>query len=248
MGRCLSPCLGDLDPNLYRRRLDAALRIFEHGDAAARLVAHVEAEMREAATAQRFERASWLRRRARRLEVVLGRLDGILEATHARSRLIVAAHPARPSFDAFWLIAGRLVDWGPLPDDPAELDRRTRVALVHGRRPGDVGAHIPPEEVDEVRIVATYLASHPATPQLDLEPAPTPDALARFLAQALPERQLDDVGGDSGLADRDGASRWRLPPDESQRDRPVTGRHGGAGYVADDAIPEGQLFAGVDGA
>ena len=25
MGRCLSPCLGDLDPNLYRRRLDQAL-------------------------------------------------------------------------------------------------------------------------------------------------------------------------------------------------------------------------------
>ena len=28
MGRCLSPCLGDLDPNLYRRRLDQALRLF----------------------------------------------------------------------------------------------------------------------------------------------------------------------------------------------------------------------------
>src|SRR6476660_3674365 len=28
MGRCLSPCLGDLDPNLYRERLDEALRLF----------------------------------------------------------------------------------------------------------------------------------------------------------------------------------------------------------------------------
>ena len=28
MGRCLSPCLGDLDPNLYRERLDGALRLF----------------------------------------------------------------------------------------------------------------------------------------------------------------------------------------------------------------------------
>ncbi|MBW3551045.1 MAG: alpha/beta fold hydrolase, partial [Proteobacteria bacterium] len=27
MGRCLSPCLGDLDPNLYRRRLDEALAL-----------------------------------------------------------------------------------------------------------------------------------------------------------------------------------------------------------------------------
>ena len=31
MGRCLSPCLGDLDPNLYRRRLDEALRLFVDG-------------------------------------------------------------------------------------------------------------------------------------------------------------------------------------------------------------------------
>ena len=28
MGRCLSPCLGDLDPNLYRSRLDQVLRLF----------------------------------------------------------------------------------------------------------------------------------------------------------------------------------------------------------------------------
>ena len=28
MGRCLSPCLNDLDPNLYRRRLDEALALF----------------------------------------------------------------------------------------------------------------------------------------------------------------------------------------------------------------------------
>ncbi|HET9720421.1 MAG TPA: exonuclease domain-containing protein, partial [Solirubrobacteraceae bacterium] len=31
MGRCLSPCLGDLDPNLYRRRLDEVLRLFTGG-------------------------------------------------------------------------------------------------------------------------------------------------------------------------------------------------------------------------
>src|SRR5579875_2175238 len=36
MGRCLSPCLGDLDPNLYRRRLDAALGLFQ-GDGGRRL-------------------------------------------------------------------------------------------------------------------------------------------------------------------------------------------------------------------
>ena len=92
MGRCLSPCLGDLDPNLYRRRLDEALRLFvDGGDGRDRLTAHVEGQMRGAAAQQLFERAAWLRRRARRLRVILDRLGGVLEATHARPRLVLAA-------------------------------------------------------------------------------------------------------------------------------------------------------------
>src|SRR5205085_3452634 len=78
MGRCLSPCLGDLDPNLYRRRLDEALGLFlGGGDCASKLIAHVHAQMREASVQRRYERAASLRRRARRLEVILGRLEGL---------------------------------------------------------------------------------------------------------------------------------------------------------------------------
>jgi DNA polymerase III subunit epsilon len=178
MGRCLSPCLGDLDPNLYRRRLDEALRLFA-GDARVRLVGHVEAQMREAAAAQRYERAIWLRRRARRLAGILGRLEGMLEAMHARPRLIIAAHPVQPKYDAFWMAGGRLLDWGPLPD-AAGLHARTAAVLARGYRAGDLGAHLPPEEIDEVRIVETYLASHPDIPQLPLAPPPEAEALVRF--------------------------------------------------------------------
>src|SRR5687768_13332388 len=53
MGRCLSPCLGDLDPNLYRERLDAALRLFvEEPDGAGALLAHVDRQMREASRSE----------------------------------------------------------------------------------------------------------------------------------------------------------------------------------------------------
>ena len=39
MGRCSSPCLGDLDPNAYRRRLDEALALFTgRGDGGAALL------------------------------------------------------------------------------------------------------------------------------------------------------------------------------------------------------------------
>src|SRR4051795_5065139 len=61
MGRCLSPCLGDLDPNLYRERLDAALRLFVvERDGAGALLAHVERQIRAASAAQAYERAAWL--------------------------------------------------------------------------------------------------------------------------------------------------------------------------------------------
>jgi DNA polymerase-3 subunit epsilon len=187
MGRCLSPCLGDLDPNLYRRRLDEALRLFVEGDDGRdRLTAHVEFQMRQAAADQRFERAAWLRRRARRLGVILDRLGGMLEATHARPRLVVAPHPVGASLDAFWLVGGRLIDWGPLAPatDPAELEQRTAAALARGGRARDVGTHLPPDEVDEVRIIAAYLASHPQTPQLVLQPAPGGRELTGFVDHA----------------------------------------------------------------
>ena len=78
---------------------------------------------------QLFERAAWLRRRSRRLRVILDRLGGVLEATHARPRLVWLPHPVGSSFDAFWVVGGRLVDWG------GGGCRRSRAA--HG---GGVGA------------------------------------------------------------------------------------------------------------
>jgi DNA polymerase III subunit epsilon len=196
MGRCLSPCLGDLDPNLYRRRLDQALRLFVGGsDGGERLIAHVEAQMREAAAARRYERAVWLRRRAGRLGAILVRLGGVLEATHARPRLLLAAHPVkRGSFDAFWIAGGRLVDWGPLPTEAEELAERTEAALRRGGRAGELGAHVPPDEIDEVRIVASYLSSHPDTAQLVLDPAPTGETLERFVRGAEEEAGEQPVG------------------------------------------------------
>ncbi len=115
MGRCLSPCLHDLDPNVYRRRLDDALGLFTAGgDAAGAVLAHVDEQMRAAAREERFERAAWLRRRRERLAVLLVELDGVLAATHARPRLVLAEHPRGGAWDAFWLVGGRIADWGPL--------------------------------------------------------------------------------------------------------------------------------------
>ena len=182
MGRCLSPCLGDLDPNLYRRRLDEALALFTgRGDGGAALLAHLDEQMRAAAAAQAFERAAWLRRRRARLSELLERLGGVLAATHARARLVLAEHPRGGRFDAFWLVGGRIVDWGPL-GDPADALERTRRALRGGDGTGAT-ACLAPDEVDEARIVATWLEAHDAR-TLELRADLEPPALEAFLSAA----------------------------------------------------------------
>ena len=212
MGRCLSPCLGDLDPNLYRRRLDAALGLFNSaatrgdGDGAAALLEDVTRRMREAANRRQFEQAAALQRRRGRLATVLRQLGGVLEATHARPRLVLAPHPADPGrAEAFWLSGGRLVDSGPLPADDAELLQRTRRAIDRGGPGVSVGAHVPPDEIDELRILGSWLASHPGTPQLVLSSATRAAQIVAF-ARAVPARrplegQIDGVGLERELDD-----------------------------------------------
>src|SRR5437763_11016987 len=180
MGRCLSPCLRDLDPNAYRRRLDEALAPFTgRGDGGEALVERIEEQMHEASAAQRYERAAVLLRRRDRLAGLVARLSGVLEAAHARSRLVLAKHPAKDRWDAFWVIAGSVVDWGSLPD-PGEAAERTDRALE--RRPRRQRP-VAPEQVDEIRIVHTWIAAHDP-PLLELDPRPPRADLERWLRRA----------------------------------------------------------------
>src|SRR5215218_6179746 len=173
MGRCASPCLGDLDPNAYRRQLDAALGLFDGPDGAGRLLAELDRQMADAAGTRRYERAAALLRRRERLAWLLERLEGILRATHSGPRLVLARHPAKERFDTFWIVHGRVADWGALPG-PGELAERTEAALLRARnrRPPP----LPPAEVDELRIVWGWLAEH-EPPQLPLEGGPPEPAL-----------------------------------------------------------------------
>ena len=181
MGRCLSPCLGDLDPNLYRERLEEALKLFEL-DGSTALLAHVDAQIRRASEARAYERAAWLQRRRKRLDSLLGRLGGALRAAHAGTRLVLAPHPSDDArADAFWIAGGRVVDWGPAPSDPDELAGRSRVALRSAPRPG-LGGWLPADELDEARIVGLWLAAHEEAHALELQPEPTPERLAQFAA------------------------------------------------------------------
>ena len=171
MGRCMSPCLNDLDPNLYRRRLDEALAPFsEPGAGGDRLLEMLDERLREAVAEQRYERAAVLHRRRERMALLVERLGGLLQATHSQTRLVLARHPAKERWDALWIVAGRVADWGPLPEAEG-IARRTEAALA--RQPSESRrAAIPPAEVDEIRIVQSWIATHDP-PQLELGDAAT---------------------------------------------------------------------------
>ncbi len=183
MGRCLSPCLGDLDPNLYRRRLDAALRLFLHDTGGGeRLLDHVHAQMRQAAAEQRFERAAWLRRRARRLRAILTRLGGVLEATHARPRLVIAPHP---------------------------IGRGSRRRVLAGRRPA---RRLGPGPARPRRAARTYGAGDPARRPSRRARRARPARRGRRGPDRLDLPRLAPEGGVAGARagpERGGASRVR---------------------------------------
>jgi DNA polymerase-3 subunit epsilon len=184
MGRCMSPCLNDLDPNLYRRKLDEALGLFTgDGDGGAALLAHIDAQMRAASAAEHFERAAWLRRRRERIATLVRALDGALQATHACPRLVLAPHPrGARRYDAFWIAEGRIADWDAL-DAVGDVHARTLAALrAAGVNRGP--AHLPGDAVAEARIAQTWLASRAAVPALALAPAPDAAQVARFVAAA----------------------------------------------------------------
>jgi hypothetical protein len=141
--------------------------------------------MRDASDDHRYERAAALLRRRERLAWVLERLEGVLRATHSAPRLALAKHPVKDRYDAFWLVRGRLVDWGALPSHE-ELVERTEAALA--RPPGR--AVVPVDEVDEIRIVASWVADG-ELPELALDPPPTAGELLDFVgATAAPAPAL----------------------------------------------------------
>jgi DNA polymerase-3 subunit epsilon len=200
MGRCMSPCLHDLDPNAYRRRLDEALASVTSAPA---LLAHVDAEMRTASADQRFERAAWLRRRRARLAVLLERVGDLVDAARARPRLVLAEHPRGGRFDAVWLAGGRVATWDAL-DEVEDVGARTSTAL--GRTAGPGLIHLTPDEVAEARIVATWCAAN-EPPTLAL--GPDARGVAEFVAAVCGsgERQLDDARGNRAVADAELVAR-----------------------------------------
>ena len=135
MGRCLSPCLNDLDPNLYRERLDQALQLFvgarrRQGAARARRRSRSARPRPSAATSARpgcSAAASASRRCWSAWAACCAR------RTRARGSCSRRTREAPGRFDAIWIAGGRVVDWGPVAprrDDAAETSARAAAGAL----------------------------------------------------------------------------------------------------------------------
>src|SRR5262249_9393844 len=164
--------------------------------------------------------------------------------------LVLAGHPSEARFDAFWLVGGRVADWGALPEE-VELSERTAAALARlgGRR--GVGTHVPPGEVDEVRIVGNWLASHPQTPALVLQPPPERGELAGFVSRAagsaLCERQRDHGRFAAVPAHGDDGTVLGFAADQGEGDGADAGGAGDGAEPAHDLPAERELVARLGG-
>jgi DNA polymerase III subunit epsilon len=112
----------------------------------------------------------------------------VLRAAHAGARLVVVPHPAVPArADAFWIVGGRIADWGPLPADADELAARTDTALAAAPA-RSLGGWLPADELDETRIVGMWVAGHDEARVLELDPPPDARALAAISASPTDDR------------------------------------------------------------
>ena len=226
MGRCLSPCLGDLDPNLYRRRLDEALALFCGPATAARaLLAHVDgADARGRGRASAFERAAWLRRR----RAAAGRAARRASATRwpRRTRGRGSCSPPHPRGERastrFWLVDGRVADWGPLGGPTRRGSAPRRAA----RRRGTRRDHVRCRPTRSTRCGSSRRGWRATrTPALDL------DQRARSASglRGLPRRRRrasDAASACRGLGDTAGSNG--SSDATASRRRPAAGRPGAA--------------------
>ena len=180
MGRCLSPCLGDLDPNLYRERLDRALRAVrgrrQRRAARARRGADARGRRPSGATSARRGCAAAASACSRCWSGSAGRCARRTRARGScspRTRRTPAAPTRSGSSPAASPTGGRS------PATPSEVAARTRSALATAPAAG-LGGWLPADELDETRLVGLWLAGHADTPVLELDRGADEAALSRL--------------------------------------------------------------------
>ena len=163
------PACDDLDPNLYRERLDAALRLFVGGDGGAALLARVDAQIARGLGGAALRARGLAAAPARPPRGAARRASGgCCARSHTGARLVLAPHPeAAGRFDAIWIAGGRVVDWGPVRARGRSGEPRSARAFARAPAPGSLGGWLPADAVAEARLVGAWIAAN-QPPALEL--------------------------------------------------------------------------------
>ena len=188
MGRCLSPCLGDLDPNLYRERLDEALRLFEvdGGVRAARPRRRADARGRGRA-ALRARRLAAPPRATGSSRCCGGSAASCARPTRARGSCSRRTRRRRSAPTR----SGSSAAGSPTGGRSRPTRRRSPpapTAALAAAPAAGLGGWLPADELDEARIVGSWLAGHEDARVLELDPRPDQAALAAFSASPTAAR------------------------------------------------------------
>ena len=163
--RCLGPCVGRADPEIYRGFVRDVVAFFE-GDTT-RMISRLHAKLHDTVTTLDFERAARLRDRIRQVERLANEqhlLDGAGRYQHA---LLVLPSPKPDMREVWYLLKGRR--WAQLTvadsDRPERLAQR--LAPISERARQAAATFVPDHHaVDELSILARWMRRTPAHPAL----------------------------------------------------------------------------------
>jgi excinuclease UvrABC nuclease subunit len=155
MGKCLGPCVGEVDAEGFQAAVDRALAALEGRDDT--LVAELTERRDALAEELRFEDAAWLRDRIRGLEHVIT-VQRRLRSVATRNLAIVAPSLESNARELFWIRRGQLAG-------QTRLTHQTRLSTIARGLEAtfaemDAASEASPiarEKVDEMHLLDTWL-------------------------------------------------------------------------------------------
>jgi DNA polymerase III epsilon subunit-like protein len=165
MRRCLGPCVGRADPDVYRRLVRDVIAFFEGQTAP--MISRLHGKLQETVATLDFERAARLRDRIRQVERLATEqhvLDGAARHTHALLVLPSSRHGVR---EVWYVLMGRRWAQLSVADEESPASLADRLLPIRERAIRGAATFVPDHHaVDEMSILSRWMRKSPDHPAL----------------------------------------------------------------------------------
>ena len=160
LNRCLGPCVGQADPDLYREYVYDVLEFFRGDDR--RLIARLHAKLEDTVASMDFERAATLRDRIKQVETLAREQRGLDSVAQHRQALLVLPAVEAGTRTIWYLLNGRRWAVLTINDADSASDIATRFEPIHQRATLAADGFLPDHHsVDEMAILARWMRRTP---------------------------------------------------------------------------------------